>query len=137
LCAGCTFCIAVFKSLLILLRIKIYYKMQREKLYNLHTTTYFIAALFFQNRQNFEQSDCYHAKKIMFSMHSEFIFIISLFHHLIFFIKRKTKYTTRCSVKSSTIQTVKLIVIVFRKGKILCSQFSQCPKFDPSKLNQF
>ncbi len=91
----------------------------------------------FQNRQNFEQSNYDHAKKIMFSIHNEFIFIISLLHHLICFIERKTKYTTRCSVKSSTIYTVKLIVINFRKRKILCSQCSRCPKLDPSKLYRF
>src|ERR1700722_9168669 len=39
-------------------------------------------------------------------------FSISFFYHLIRCIK-KTKYTTRCSVKSSTIYQVKLILIVY------------------------
>jgi len=39
-------------------------------------------------------------------------FCISFFHHLIRFIK-KTKYTARCSVQSSTIYKVKFILMVY------------------------
>jgi hypothetical protein len=91
----------------------------------------------FQNRQNFEQSNCDHAKKIMFSIYNEFIFIISLFHHLICFIERKTKYTTRCSVKSSTIYTVKLIVIVFRKRKFYVANVRDAQNLIPQNFIDF
>ena len=55
--------------------------MQREKLYNLHKTAYFIVALFcFQNGQNFERSNFDRAKTILFLVQDEFVFshIISL-----------------------------------------------------------
>ncbi len=52
-------------------------------------------------------------------------------------MRREIKYTIRCSVKSSTIFAAKFIVIVFKKGKILCDQFLQYSKSGPSKLCLF
>ncbi len=111
--------------------------MQREKLYNLHKTTYFIVALFFSEWTKFWRSNFYHEKKITFLIHNESIFCYFIVSSRKCFIRRKIKYTTRCSVKSSTIFTVKVIVIVFKKRKILCDQFLQCPKSGPSKLCPF
>jgi hypothetical protein len=112
--------------------------MQREKLYNLHKTTYFIAALFsFKMDKILSNQISAMEKDNVFDtqrMHSCYFIVSS---PILGFIKRKRKYTARCSVKSSTIYTVKIIVNVFRKRKILCDEFPQCPKFAPSKLCPF
>ena len=50
------------------------------------------------------------------------------------FIEREIKYTTRCTVKSSTIFTGTLIVIVPKKRKIACDKFWQYSKSGLSKL---
>ena len=69
----------------------------------------------------------------MFLIHDEFIFCCWSFYHIICFIKRKTKHTRRCSMKSSTIYIVRFIEIVLKERKILYDQFLQRPKFDHSK----
>jgi hypothetical protein len=49
--------------------------MQREKLYNLHKTTYFIVALLcFQNGQNFVRSNFDRAKMGLFLIQDELVF---------------------------------------------------------------
>ena len=100
--------------------------MQREKLYKLQRTVYFIYAHFvFKIRAKFSATNFRCCEKIVFFYTSKYcFFLLSSFLSPNMFSYKKTKYTTRCSVKSSTIYTVKLIVIVFKKSKILCDQFS-------------
>ncbi len=108
--------------------------MQHGKLYSLHTATYFITALTVFKIDNILSSQigttrkksCFHTQRI-----------ISLFHHLICFIERKTKYTTKCSVKSSTIYTVKLIVIVFRKRKFYVANVRDAQNLIPQNFIDF
>ena len=57
-----------------LLEKQAYQKMQREKLYNLHTIAYFFSCIFcFQSGQNFERSDFDSAKMGCFLIQVEFI----------------------------------------------------------------
>ncbi len=85
--------------------------MQREKLYNTQSKAYFGCVIFvFKKKQNCVRT-IFAAVKGSFFLHEGAIpfFLISSFYHLIGF----TKYTTRCTMKSSTIYTVKLILIVY------------------------
>ncbi len=79
----------------------------------------------FQNGQNSEALVFDSSKKECFLVHDEFIFfLMSSFHYLICFIKKKTKYTTRCSVKSSTIYKKRLILqlhFLFSKSTKFCA----------------
>ena len=132
------FCITFFHHLICCIKKTKYTKRCSAKSSTIYIRPLFYSCTFcFQNRQNFEQSNCDHAKRIMFSIHNEFIFIISLFHHLICFIERKTKYTTRCNVKSSTIYTVKLIVIVFRKRKFYVANVRDAQNLIPENFIDF
>ena len=77
--------------------------MQREKLYNLDRTAYFLVALFYlQNEQNFEWPNL-DVEKIESFLVSTVFFGSRVNLLLPGMFMTKTKYTKRCSVKSSTI----------------------------------
>jgi hypothetical protein len=79
---------------------KIYQKMQREKLYNLHRTAYFLVALLvFKMDKNLKGQILPVRKWDVF----EFGFSYFIFLLLDVFYLKKIKYTKRCSVKSPTI----------------------------------
>src|ERR1700722_11574361 len=92
--------------------------MQREKFYNPQSKAYFNCILFvFKNSKILCDQFSSLRKNPFFSTRTRNCFFLSSsFYHLICF-RKKTKYTTRCSMKSSTIYQVKLIVIVFKKSK--------------------
>ena len=80
------------------LKNQICYKMQREMLYNLHKDGLFYSCAFCsQNRQISERLNFVATKKSFFGRRIRFFLIYQLGCFL-----RKTKYTARCSAKSST-----------------------------------
>lgn len=77
--------------------------MKREKLYNLHKIGYFIVA-FFVFKMNKILSNLFSiVRKRYFLVEDEFIFSYFIFLSPDIFYLKKTKYITRCSVKSSII----------------------------------
>ncbi len=62
-----------------------------------------------------------------------------LFHRFItkMLYQKKNKIHHKMQREKLYNLTVKVIVIVFKKRKILCDQFLQCPKSGPSKLCPF
>ena len=129
--ARCKFTLYFSIPLYTRLKGRIYHTMQREKLYNLHTTTYSVVVLFVSRVDRIWRANLHHAEKITFLTYGNpnFCDLIVLSRKQV--IKREIQHSTRCSVKSSTIFTATLIVIVFKKRKILCDQFLQYSKFGP------
>jgi hypothetical protein len=78
--------------------------MQREKLYNLHTTTNFTVVIFlFKSDKILSHQISMLQKRYLFSQTRNVFFSYFIFFLPDMFYLKKTKYTTRCSVKSSTI----------------------------------
>ena len=105
--------------------------MQREKLHNLHRTAYFIVAfIYFENRQNSERSNFDVAKKVVFWYATNAL--LCYLSPDMFYLK-KTKYTTRCSLKNSTIRKEQFILcmqlLFLKTSKILSTQLSTLQKF--------
>ncbi len=77
--------------------------MQREKLYNLSRTAYFIVALFVLkiDKTLGSQISAFRKRNVLFCRKTNLFFLISSFYYLICLLN-KTKHTTRCSVISST-----------------------------------
>ena len=102
--------------------------MQRENLYNLQKTAYFIIALFVFKMNKILRDQFLTMWKRYFLVQDKFIFSYWIFLSSDIFYLRKTKYITRYSVQSSTIYKVKLTLIVYflfsKKNKILCNQLS-------------
>ena len=71
-------------------------------------------------------------KKIVFFLHELKVHFFSPFCNLIHFITKKVKYTTRCSVKSSTIYKENLVFIVYflfsKNSKTLHDELLQLQK---------
>ncbi len=90
---------------------KIHQKMQREKLYNLHRTGNFMVTIFVFKSDKIVSNQISTLRKRCFlnKRPIRFFHISSLFY-LIFCIKQKTKYTIRCSVKSSTFYIRRLVL---------------------------
>jgi hypothetical protein len=104
--------------------------MQREKLYNLHKTAYFIVALFVFKMNKILSDQISTVRKRHFLVQDEFIFSYFIFLSPDILHLKKTKCITRCSVKSSTILKVKLILIVYflsKKTKFYAINF-RCPE---------
>src|SRR5690348_5108154 len=104
--------------------------MQREKLYNLHTTAYFIVAFSVFKMKKILSNQFSVVRKRYFLIEDEFIFSYFIFLSPDIFYLKKTKYITRCSVKSSTIYKIKLILIMYflsKKPKFRATNF-HCPE---------
>ncbi len=112
---GSHFAFHILNSKYVLLKNNIYHKMQREKLYNPHSKPYFNWIMFvFKGNKTL---------RIQFSrLRNDHLFLheceISFFLFHLFIVnmisQEKTKYTTRCSVKRSTIYIIKLIPIMYK-----------------------
>ena len=92
-----------------LIRNKMYQKMQREKLYNLHKTACFITAGFVFKMDKILSENYSLMKKYFFSdtRWIRFTYFIFVLPDMFIFFCLKTD-TRRCSVKSSTIYEEKL-----------------------------
>ncbi len=86
--------------------------MQCEKLYNLRSKAYFNCILFACKKAKFCVTNFRRCEKITFFYKNDNSFLLlSPFYHLVC-LRKTTKHTTRCSVKSSTIYKVKVMLIV-------------------------
>ena len=105
--------------------------MQREKLYNLHKTTYSIVVLFISRVDRILASEPPSCKKDNIFDIWQLKFLLS--HRSITKVGYQKRNTTQHEMQCerSTISTATLIVIVFKKRKILCDQFLQYSKFGP------
>ena len=113
------------------LKNEIYQKMQREKLHNLHKTATFTVALFVLKIDKILNDQISTLQKLRFFLYrtnASFSYLSSNMFYL-----EKTKYTTRCSVKNSTICKERFIwyiqLLLLRKSKTLNDQFSRLQKF--------
>ncbi len=118
--------IKCFNHLIQCIKNKLYHKMQREKHYNLHKITYSIVAIFVFRMNKILRDEFSIVRERYFSVQDGFIFSYFIFMSLDIFYLERTKYITRCSVKSSTIYKIKLILIVYflsKKSKFRATNF--------------
>ncbi len=77
----------------------------------------------------------------IFLIQNEFLFSYFAFLLLVCFIEKKAKYTTRCSVKSSTIYVEQLILQLYfsfsKSTKFWATKFRRCEKFFLFVQNEF
>ena len=109
--------------------------MQREKLYNLHKIPYFtVAFICFEKRQNSERSNFDLAKKCFFRMRWTRFFLIQ---HLICCVSKRTKYTTGCRVKNSTICNGQFVLLAIKNKQTSKRPISSTAKILPERGPRF
>ncbi len=121
-----------FNSSIIVALNKINHKMQFDKLYNLQTEVYFNCILFVLKTSKTLRGQFLLLWKDHFFRRTRISFSYFIFLSPDIFSLKKAKYTTRYSVKKSTIYKIKFIVFLYflcsKQMQILCIRFLQGQK---------